>query len=85
MHQCTKLRGMRLTVNLKEPYYRAAKALSKAEDCSLSTAVNRLIAAGFEAHTPKLSEKTARNPSFPTSPGRLRVTADIVEQIEENG
>lgn len=35
---------MRLTVNLDPDLYALAKSLSKAEDCTLSAAVNRLFA-----------------------------------------
>lgn len=75
---------MRLSINLREPYYRAAKALSKAEDCSLSSAVNQLIAAGFEQQGNQSKQKSVSHQAFPTSKGRHRVTATMVNQIEQD-
>lgn len=72
---------MRLTVNLEERYYRAAKALAKAEDLSLSMAVNRLIAMGFERPTPEGQGDSG----FPVSRGAKPVTAERVEEIEADG
>ncbi|MFP4283064.1 MAG: hypothetical protein ACLFR7_10975 [Opitutales bacterium] len=75
---------MRLTVNLEEPFYRAAKAISKAKDVSLSAAVNKLIAVGFErrnlAQTRTMEE--ARQP-FPSSRGRRSIDAAAVALLED--
>lgn len=76
---------MRLSVNLEEPYYRAAKALAKAEDCSLSAAVNRLVRAGFE----RLDQRRAPSPRagmpFPVSRGARPITSEMVDNIDQHG
>lgn len=76
---------MRLTVNLKEDYYEAARAYSKAENVSLSQAVNRLLAIAFQkgplpAEGPQDDE--IGKAGFPTSKGAKRVTAALVDSIE---
>ena len=76
---------MRLTVNLSEEHYRAAQAYSKAENLSLSEAVNRLIAFGFHRSSPKADgcrSAKAVAEVFPTSRGVRRVTSGDVAQIE---
>ena len=76
---------MRLTVNLSDEHYRVAQAYSKAENLSLSEAVNRLISFGFERgastvvrHQPAKTGAVV----FPTSRGARRVTSNDVDQIE---
>lgn len=76
---------MRLSVNLEEPYYRAAKALSKAEDCSLSAAVNKLIASGFEREGERPSDSVAAQRTFPVSRGARKVTAEWVAELDQDG
>lgn len=76
---------MRLTVNLKEEYYEAARAYSKAEDVSLSQAINRLLAIAFQQESlplgsPRGDEREKKE--FPTSKGARKVTAALVESIE---
>lgn len=76
---------MRLSVNLDDSNYRAAKALAKAEDCSLSKAVNRLIAQGFAhpaPHDRSAATRPGRMPPFPTSPSTRRFGSAEVDAIE---
>lgn len=76
---------MRLTVNLKDDYYEAARAYSKAENVSLSQAVNSLLAIAFQrtrvpAEDP-LNDECGKA-EFPTSKGAKMVTAGLVDSIE---
>ena len=76
---------MRLTVNLESDLYALAKSLAKAEDCSISVAVNRLLrrslpSAGKSA--PKGSVRVAKRNGFVISRGKRPITADTVRQIE---
>ena len=76
---------MRLTVNLKDDYYEAARAYSKAENVSLSQAVNRLLAIAFQkADIPSQGpqDHESRKAEFPTSKGAQKVTAALVDSIE---
>lgn len=78
---------MRLTVNLKEEYYQAARAYSQAENVSLSQAVNRLLAIAFQkSHTTEKGETTGSRvrSRFPTSKGAKKVTSAIIEAIERD-
>jgi|AACY02.11.fsa_nt_gi hypothetical protein len=76
---------MRLTVNLKEDYYEAARAYSKAEDVSLSQAINRLLAIAFQKESLPIGSpqggEDGKN-GFPTSKGAKKVTAAMVDSIE---
>ena len=77
---------MRLTINLDESYYRAAKALSKAEDLSISAALNRMIAAGFErqARMHPTNDSEDGFESFPVSAGSKPLTSDLVAEIDQS-
>ena len=75
---------MRLTVNLEPDLYALAKSLAKAEDCTISAAVNRLLRRSLPGGT---KESSRRSPSpkrngFVISSGRQPITADTVRQIE---
>ena len=77
--------SMRLTVNLEPDLYALAKSLAKAEDCTISAAVNRLLRRSL----PGMSKPEARRPVRPRkrnlfviSRGRHPITADTVHQIE---
>jgi hypothetical protein len=72
---------MRLTVNLDAENYALAKSLAKAEDCTLSITINRLIR---KAVAPPSSKKrpVTRN-GFPVSRGATPVTPELVRQVEE--
>ena len=76
---------MRLTVNLEPDLYALAKSLAKAEDCSISAAVNRLLRRslpGWAKHSGKRSFQPEKRNGFVISRGRQPVTADTVRQIE---
>ena len=74
---------MRLSVNLEEPHYRAAKALAQSENISLSRAVNKLISLGFE-RAQVVEEPESDYQSFPVSKGARRVTSDMIEALEND-
>lgn len=76
---------MRLTVNLEPDLYGIAKSLAKAEDCTISAAVNRLLRRSLSARgedgSRRKSRRTQRN-GLPISRGRRPITADTVRRIE---
>lgn len=76
--------GMRLTVNLENDLYALAKSLAKAEDCSISVAVNRLLRRSLSgaAKVPNTSVRSKRRNGLVISRGRKPITADIVLQID---
>jgi hypothetical protein len=85
VHQCTRIEDMRLTVNLEPDLYTVAKSLAKAEDCSISTAVNRLLRrslSGTLKEGSRRSVRAAKRNRFVISPGKKPITADTVRQIE---
>ena len=76
---------MRLTVNLESDLYAVAKSLAKAEDCSISAAVNRLLRRSLPGSAKQRSRRSAQPPKrnrFVISRGRQPITADTVGQIE---
>jgi hypothetical protein len=76
---------MRLTVNLEPDLYALAKSLAKAEDCSVSAAVNRLLRRSlpYGKKTPaKYSARAQKRNGFVVSRGRKPITADTVRQLE---
>ena len=76
---------MRLTVNLEPELYAVALSLAKAEDCTISAAVNRLLhrsLPGFGTHAPRRSTSPTKRNGFVISRGRRPITADTVRQIE---
>jgi len=62
---------MRFTMSLEEDLYRVAKSLSKAEDSSVSAALNKLIRSGLDTVKPEMrSLKSGKKLStFPVSEG----------------
>jgi hypothetical protein len=76
---------MRLTVNLEPDLYALAKSLAKAEDCTVSAAVNRLLRRSLPGSTKNSrgrSTSPARRNGFLISRGKRPITADMVRQIE---
>lgn len=76
---------MRLTVNLEPDLYGLAKSLAKAEDCTVSAAVNRLLRRslpGSDEHGTRRAARSARRNGFAISRGRRPITADSVRKIE---
>lgn len=75
---------MRLTVNLDPDLYALAVSLAKAEDCTISAAVNRLLRRSLPAEDgggAGGSRARQRN-RLVVSRGRVAVTADDVRRIE---
>jgi hypothetical protein len=85
LHHCTKMGCMRLTVNLETELYALARSLSKAEDCSISSAVNRLLrrslALDGSGHGSRTATPVQRN-GFTVSQGAMPVTAEMIKQLE---
>ena len=76
---------MRLTVNLDPNLYALAKSLAKAEDCSISAAVNRLLhrslpSGNSGAH--RTSNRVRKRNGIAVSRGRRPITADTIRQAE---
>ena len=77
---------MRLTVNLEPDLYAVAVSFAKAEDCSISAAVNRLMrrglpgAAGRDAPS---TGRTKRRNGILVSMGGPPITAETIRRIEE--
>src|SRR5436190_4258525 len=78
-------RNMRLTVNLEPDLYALAKSLAKAEDCTVSAAVNRLLRRSLPSGVKqdgRSSGRIAKRNGFSISRGRRPITADSVRQVE---
>ena len=71
---------MRLTVDLEPDLYALAVSLAEAEDCSISTAVNRLLRRSLTGGTERGASR--RRNSFVVSGGREPVTAETVVGAE---
>ena len=76
---------MRLTVNLETDLYVLAKSLAKAEDCTISAAVNRLLRGslpGGGKPGARVSRRPAKRNGFAISRGKQTITPDTVRQLE---
>jgi hypothetical protein len=76
---------MRLTLNLEPDLYAVAKSLAKAEGCSISAAVNRLLRRSLlERKEPPArgSHRPAKRNGFVISRGKEPITADMVRRLE---
>jgi len=76
---------MRLTVNLDSDLYALAKSLAKAEDCTVSAAINRLLRRslpGASGNRSRGSVRASKRNGFVISRGKRVITADTVRQIE---
>ena len=76
---------MRLTVNLENDLYALAKSLAKAEDCTISAAVNRLLRRSLPGAAKDRSVRSrfsSKRNGFVISRGKRPITADTVRQIE---
>ena len=67
-------------MNLEPDLYALAKSLAKAEDCTISSAVNQLLRRGISGTSSK-SQPSKRN-GLPVVKTRMPVTAEMVKQIE---
>ena len=77
---------MRLTINLEPDLYAVAVSLAKAEDCSISAAVNRLVRRSLPGAQPvrgKSAHGMARRNGLLVCDGREVVTAEMIERIED--
>ena len=76
---------MRLTINLEPDLYAVAVSLAKAEDCSISAAVNQLLRGalpGGDARQPPSEALVSRRNGILVSRGREVVTAETVRRAE---
>jgi hypothetical protein len=71
---------MRLTINLSAENYAAVKTLAQAEGCSLSAAVNRLMAETARSRA-KSRGVTFKN-GLPVSRGAIAVTSEMVREFD---
>ncbi len=70
-------------MNLEPDLYAVAKSLSKAEDCSISSAVNRLLRRSIQRGQPaRESQWLAKRNGFVISHGKRPITADLVRRLE---
>ena len=77
---------MRLTVNLEPDIYAVAVSHAKAEDCSISAAVNRLLRRGLAGAGERLEPsagRTKRRNGILVSVGGPPITAETIGRIEE--
>lgn len=68
---------MRLSISLDDDLYAVARSLAKAEDCSISAAINKLVRRALEPSAPVAQ----RNDGFPTVRGARPITMDDVAKI----
>ena len=78
--------SMRLTINLEPELYAVAVSLAKAEDCSISAAVNRLVRRALPGAEPRqrgiVSGMKRRN-GLLVCRGKEVITAETVQKIED--
>ena len=77
---------MRLTINLEPDLYAVAVSLAKAEDCSISAAVNRLVRRALPGAQPgrrRPADGLQRRNGLLVCDGREVVTAEAIQRIEE--
>jgi hypothetical protein len=76
---------MRLTINLEPELYAVAVSLAKAEDCSISAAVNRLVRRALPGAAPGRSGdagRVRRRNGLLVCRGKQVTTAETVQKIE---
>ena len=77
---------MRLTINLEPDLYAVAVSLAKAEDCSISAAVNRLVRRalpGASSRRGRPAHGMERRNGLLVCDGRQVVTTETIQRIEE--
>jgi hypothetical protein len=75
---------VRLTVNLEPELYAAAKSLAKAEQCSISSAVNRMLRRSLRARREPTrgALRLAKRNGFVISRGKQPVATEMVRRSE---
>ena len=76
---------MRLTINLEPELYAVAVSLAKAEDCSISAAVNRLVRRALPGAKPGRrgeARRMKRRNGLLVCRGKEVITAETVQKIE---
>ena len=76
---------MRLTINLEPELYAVAVSLAKAEDCSISAAVNRLVRRalpGAEPRGARIAARMERRNGLLVSRGSEVITPEMVQRVE---
>jgi Arc/MetJ family transcription regulator len=74
---------MRLSITLDDDLYAVAKAVAKAEESSLSAAINRLLRRAVEG-PPDVDQRPRQVMStFPTSAGARTITEEDVKSVED--
>lgn len=71
-------------MNLESDLYAIAKSLAKAEDCTISAAVNRLLRRSLSVRetNEKRPGRSSKRNGFVVSRGRKPITAETVRQTE---
>ena len=78
---------MRLTINLEPDLYAVAVSLAKAEDCSISAAVNELLRRalpGAQSGPEEPPSGMVRRNGLLVCDGREVATAETVQRIEDD-
>lgn len=76
--------AIRLTISLDEDLYAAVKALARADDVSMSAALNRLLRRAIYPVGASLDAPSVRNGLFVID-GAARVSSDDVRRFDEEG
>ena len=78
--------SMRLTINLEPELYAVAVSLAKAEDCSISAAVNRLVRRALPGAEPRqdgIASGMKRRNGLLVCRAKEVITAETVQKIED--
>ena len=78
--------SMRLTINLEPELYAVAVSLAKAEDCSISAAVNRLVRRALPGAEPRqdgIASGMRRRNGLLVCRAKEVITAETVQKIED--
>ena len=78
--------SMRLTINLEPELYAVAVSLAKAEDCSISAAVNRLVRRALPGAKPRqggIASGMKRRNGLLVCRAKEVITAETVQKIED--
>lgn len=77
---------MRLTINLEPELYAVAVSLAKAEDCSISAAVNRLVRRALPGAEPReggVASGMKRRNGLLVCRAKEVITAETIQKIED--